>query len=47
MDDDAIIRKAFDEHWISITNDKDFGEKIYRERHPYRGLVLLCLGAHL
>ena len=26
MDDDAIIRKAFAENWILITNDKDFGE---------------------
>jgi predicted nuclease of predicted toxin-antitoxin system len=43
MKDDAIIQKAFDEHWILITNDKDFGEKVYRERHPHRGVVLLRL----
>lgn len=43
MDDDEIIRKAFSENWILITNDKDFGEKIYRERYPHRGVVLLRL----
>jgi len=43
MKDDAIIRKAFDENWVLITNDKDFGEKVYRERHPHRGVVLLRL----
>lgn len=43
LDDDAIIQKAFTENWILITNDKDFGEKIYREGHPHRGVILLRL----
>ena len=43
VDDTGIIRKAFAENWILITNDKDFGEKVYRERHPHRGVVLLRL----
>ena len=43
MDDDHIVRKAFDENWILITNDKDFGEKIYRERRPHRGIILMRL----
>ncbi len=43
MVDDAIIHKAFTEHWILLTNDKDFGEKVYRERHSHRGIVLLRL----
>ena len=43
MEDDEIIQKAFDENWILITNDKDFGEKVYRERYPHRGIVLLRL----
>ena len=43
MEDDAIIRKAFEEKWILITNDKDFGAKIYRERHPHKGVILLRL----
>ncbi len=44
MNDDDIIQKAFDENRILITNDKDFGEKVYREGYPHRGIVLLRLG---
>jgi predicted nuclease of predicted toxin-antitoxin system len=43
MDDDDVIRKAFAENWILMTNDKDFGEKVYRERRPHKGVVLLRL----
>jgi predicted nuclease of predicted toxin-antitoxin system len=43
MLDDAIIHKAFTERWILLTNDKDFGEKVYRERHGHRGVILLRL----
>ena len=43
MQDHEIIRKAFEENWILITNDKDFGEKAYREQLPHRGIVLLRL----
>ncbi len=43
LDDDAIIQKAFTENWILITNDKDFGEKIYRERQSHQGVILLRL----
>ena len=43
IDDDDLIRKAFAEDRILITNDKDFGEKVYRERRPHKGVVLLRL----
>ncbi|WP_263970719.1 DUF5615 family PIN-like protein [Leptolyngbya sp. KIOST-1] len=43
IDDDKIIKKAFDENWILITSDKDFGEKVYRERYPHRGIIFLRL----
>lgn len=43
IDDDTIIQKAFAENWILITNDKDFGEKVYREQRPHRGIILLHL----
>ena len=43
MDDDDIIRMAFAEAWILVTNDKDFGDKVYRERRPHRGIILLRL----
>jgi predicted nuclease of predicted toxin-antitoxin system len=43
MEDDDIIEKAAAENWILMTNDKDFGEKVYRERRPHKGVVLLRL----
>lgn len=43
MVDDDIARKAFEENWILLTNDKDFGDQIYRERKPHHGIVLLRL----
>jgi predicted nuclease of predicted toxin-antitoxin system len=41
--DDEVIQKACLEGWVLITNDKDFGNKVYRENHPYQGIVLLRL----
>lgn len=38
-----LIGKAHREGWILLTNDKDFGEKVHRERMPHRGIVLLRL----
>ena len=42
-DDDVIIQKAFAENWILLTNDKDFGDKIFRDQKPHKGVVLLRL----
>src|SRR5258708_2188161 len=41
--DNQVIERAFEENRVLITIDKDFGEKIYRERRPHRGVVLLRL----
>ncbi len=41
--DSWILNKANAEKWIVITNDKDFGEKIFRERLNHSGVVLLRL----
>ena len=43
LSDDNILDKAFDENWILITNDKDFGEMVFRERRPHHGVVFLRL----
>jgi len=43
MTDEEVIHKAYTEKWIIITADKDFGEKVYREKHPHCGIVLLRL----
>ncbi len=42
-DDEWIIQKAFAENWLLITNDKDFGEKVYRELHAHHGVIFLRL----
>ena len=41
--DEMIIEKAFNENRILITNDKDFGETVYREKHPHCGVIFLRL----
>ena len=43
MTDDEILKMAYSEAWILVTNDKDFGEKVYRERRAHRGVVFLRL----
>ena len=43
IEDNQVIQKAYDENWILITNDKDFGEKVYRERRAHRGIVFMRL----
>lgn len=42
-DDDSIIEKADREGWILITNDKDFGEMVYRDRRSHRGVIFMRL----
>jgi predicted nuclease of predicted toxin-antitoxin system len=41
--DNQVLEKANAENWILITNDKDFGEKIYREKYKHRGVIFLRL----
>jgi len=41
--DAQIIQKAIAEQWILITNDKGFGERIYRDGQLHRGVILLRL----
>lgn len=43
IDDDQIIRTALEEKRILITNDKDFGEKVYRDNRSHVGIILLRL----
>ena len=43
IDDGEVLRRAFEEARTLVTNDKDFGEKVYRERRPHHGIVLLRL----
>src|SRR6266508_3158674 len=43
MQDNDIIQKIFSENWVLLTNDKDFGDKIFRDKKPHKGVVLLRL----
>lgn len=40
-DDDAILNRAHSEERIVVTADKDFGEMVFREGRPHRGVILL------
>lgn len=42
-EDAAILTRAADEDWIVITNDKDFGELVFRSGLGHRGVLLLRL----
>ncbi len=41
--DEEILEKAYSEARMIVTNDKDFGEKIFREHAPHCGVILLRL----
>ena len=41
--DDDILMKAFAENWILLTNDKNFGELVFREHRPHHGVIFLRL----
>ncbi|MFC1762288.1 DUF5615 family PIN-like protein [Planctomycetota bacterium] len=43
IDDDQVIKIALEQDRIIITNDKDFGEKVYRDNKAHRGVILLRL----
>lgn len=38
-----ILAKAANENWVIVTNDKDFGDLIFRDKHKHCGVILLRL----
>jgi predicted nuclease of predicted toxin-antitoxin system len=40
VSDDAVLARSLEESRILVTNDKDFGDKIYRDQHSHVGIVL-------
>jgi len=42
-DDKEVIKIASEQNRILITNDKDFGELVFREKKPHKGVILLRL----
>ncbi len=45
IDDDRVIELAQIEGRVLITNDRGFGEKVFRERRPHHGVVFLRLAS--
>ena len=43
-EDNEILQRAFADNRVLITGDKDFGEMIFREGKPHKGVILLRLG---
>ena len=43
LEDDEVLERATAENRILVTNDKDFGEMIFREGKTHRGVILLRL----
>ena len=41
--DEDILAIAVSEERIVVTNDKDFGERVFRDGLPHRGIILLRL----
>jgi len=41
MTDADVLRRAYDENRLLLTEDKDFGEFVFRRHMPVPGLVLL------
>lgn len=44
--DDEVIRKAEEDNRILITDDKDFGELVFRLGKPTKGVILLRTGVN-
>ena len=43
VDDGEVIHTAYEQNCVLITNDKDFGELIFRLKTPHKGVILLRL----
>ncbi len=43
IEDAEILKIARSEQCILITNDKDFGELVFRDQHTHTGVILLRL----
>lgn len=41
VSDDEVLQSAFIEDRILLTEDKDFGELVYRLKKPARGIILI------
>jgi predicted nuclease of predicted toxin-antitoxin system len=45
-DDEFVLNHAFIQKQILITQDKDFGELVFRLRQPHHGIILIRLDGY-
>ena len=43
VSDDEVLIEAYNEERILVTEDKDFGELVYRLKKRSRGIILIAL----
>jgi len=43
ISDEEIIQKASEEDWVLVTNDKDFGELVFKNAYEHCGVIFLRL----
>lgn len=43
LKDSEILKIARNENWVIITNDKDFGDMVFKEKLSHHGIILLRL----
>jgi len=43
LDDEDILQYAYDNNYILITNDKDFGDLVFRQKKFHRGIIIFRL----
>lgn len=41
VSDDEVLIEAYNEGRILVTEDKDFGDLVYRLKKPSRGIILI------
>jgi predicted nuclease of predicted toxin-antitoxin system len=46
LPDIAVLTIAQRQSRVLITNDRDFGELVFRQREPHQGVILLRLGTY-
>jgi predicted nuclease of predicted toxin-antitoxin system len=43
LPDDEVLRIAHSEQRVLITNDRDFGELVFRQKYPHSGVIYFRL----
>ncbi len=41
ISDEEVLRRAVENDYVLITDDKDFGDLVFKDRKPHKGVILL------